>query len=127
MKRGLLMVSILAVLMLVMAACASPAATPAATETTAVTPTPAGAAGGSGTIPVSITSSAYNPATVTIKAGQTVEWTNDDSTTHTVTSLTFDSGPIDPGKKFAFTFHDPGTVDYADTLHPNIKGQVIAQ
>jgi plastocyanin len=129
MKRGLLMVSILAVLVLVMAACGGTAATPAATETpaiTGVTPT-ATAAGSAGAAGVEIKNFSFNPAATTIKVGDTVTWTNNDSTTHTVTGSQFNSGPLDPGKTFSFTFATAGTFDYACTIHPNMKGQIVVQ
>jgi len=44
---------------------------------------------------VSIQGFAFNPATLTIKAGTTVTWTNEDSAPHTITSAGFfDSGTI---------------------------------
>lgn len=129
MKRGVSILSILAVVVLILAACGGTAATPAATQTPALvgtTPT-ATASGSAGSATVSIKNFSFNPATITVKAGDTVTWTNDDSTTHTVTSSAFNSGPLDPGKTFSFTFATAGTFDYACTIHPNMKGQVVVQ
>ena len=70
---------------------------------------------------------AFNPATLTVKAGTKVTWTNNDSVLHTVTS---DSGGvlgstnIPPGQSFSFTFTAPGTVSYHCAVHPSMKGSV---
>jgi plastocyanin len=94
--------------------------------------------GGGGTTAVSIvqgaaskTNDAFDPNPVQTKAGGTVTWTNDDSTPHTVTSGQdskpdgkFDSGILDQGKSFSFTFEQAGEYPYFCTLHPNMVGTV---
>ena len=59
------------------------------------------------------------PNNVTIKAGNTVKWTNADNTLHTVTSrlvadpdagLLFDSMNISPGGTFSHTFNSTKNV-----------------
>jgi plastocyanin len=130
-KRGLFLVSILAVLMLVMAACGGTAATPAATETPAVTAaTPTGTTGRStGTVQVSIKNLAFNPASIIIKAGQSVQWTNDDTTTHTVTSDSgvWDSGHLTPGKTFTQQFPTAGTFPYHCNIHTFMQATITVQ
>jgi plastocyanin len=85
---------------------------------------------------------AYRPAQLTVDAGTTVTWTQQDAGTHTVTSGTvepgaagvterpdgrFDSGPLATGKTFRFTFGDPGTYSYFCTVHPaTMRGEVRA-
>ncbi|MDG1500865.1 MAG: FG-GAP-like repeat-containing protein [Planctomycetota bacterium] len=64
----------------------------------------------------------FTPAALTIAAGTTVTWTNNDgSAFHTVTSSTpdydFDSGLFGPGQTFSHTFVRPGTYDYICTPH----------
>jgi plastocyanin len=70
----------------------------------------------------------FTPPTFTVKAGSTVTWINRDSTTHTVTSTTglFDSGNLGSGDTFKFTFSQPGTYQYYCTIHPNMKGTIVA-
>ncbi len=87
--------------------------------------TTSGSAGAS----VDIKNFAYVPASITIKVGETVTWTNSDSVTHTVTGDNgeFDSGNLDSGKTFSFTFQTAGTFTYHCTIHPNMKGTVIVQ
>lgn len=62
----------------------------------------------------------FVPDTLTVKVGATVTWVNQDSYVHTVTSGTspsdrsglFDSGNLNGGKTFSFTFDKAGTYDY---------------
>jgi plastocyanin len=76
----------------------------------------------------------YDPPTLTVPAGTTVTWKNADSTLHTVTSGSaetgegtgvFDSGYLTAGKTFQHTFSNAGTFDYHCILHPFMKGQVV--
>ena len=92
----------------------------------------AGCVGQSSTLPtqtnsVSIRNSAFDPADITVTAGTTVAWTNDDSTAHTVTSDTnsiFDSGNLNPGQTFTHTFSDAGTFAYHCNYHASMHGRV---
>jgi plastocyanin len=76
---------------------------------------------------VAIVSRAYQPATLTIAAGQTVVWTNRALTPHTVTAVggQFDSGRLDTGEGFSVTFATPGTFAYTCTIHPSMHGTVV--
>jgi plastocyanin len=69
----------------------------------------------------------YSPATLSVKAGTTVTWVNKDTTAHTVTSTTglFDSGRIDPGGSYRYTFTQPGTQQYYCTYHTWMKATVV--
>ncbi len=96
---------------------------PAATATTAPT-TPTTAASGNA---VKIVNFGFSPATLTIKAGASVTWTNTTtSTPHTVTSNTgvFDH-PMSPGDTFSFTFSQPGTYKYHCMIHPTMTAQIV--
>jgi plastocyanin len=77
------------------------------------------------------TDDAYDPNPIQAKAGDTVNWTNNDSTPHTATSGAdskpdgmFDSGTLEPGKSFSFMFERAGEYPYFCTLHPNMVGTV---
>jgi amicyanin len=85
------------------------------------------AAAPAGAVEVKIAGFAFQPAEVTIKAGQSVTWTNDDSAPHTATGKGFDSGSLSKGQKFTFQFASAGSFDYICTFHPNMKGKVIVQ
>ena len=76
---------------------------------------------------VTITSAGFQPATLQVKVGDTVTWTNNDSATHTVTSDTsgmFDSGPIAQGATFKFTFSQAGTFTYHSTSDTGWAGTI---
>jgi plastocyanin len=78
---------------------------------------------------VIIANLAFQPAAITVPTGTTVAWTNDDAPPHTVTSTdgSFDSGILDPGGSFSFTFNEPGSFDYVCQLHPQMQGTVTAE
>ena len=76
----------------------------------------------------------FDPVILNVPVGATVTWKNLDSTLHTVTSgsaesgkpgTIFDSSYLIGGKTFQHTFSTAGTFDYFCTLHPYMKGQVI--
>lgn len=76
----------------------------------------------------------YIPSVITISAGESVTWVNEDSAFHSVTSGfydapidLFDSGYMDPFEAYTLTFDDVGTFDYFCTLHPWMEGQVIVE
>ena len=83
----------------------------------------------SNTTSVAISNFSFSPATITVKAGASVTWTNKDSTTHTVTSDTgaFDSGHLSPGATFNFTFASSGNFTYHCAIHSTMKGTVIVE
>jgi plastocyanin len=75
---------------------------------------------------VSMQSTMYNPQSITVKAGTTVVWRNNETngTQHTVTSGPpnapsgmFDSGTLSPGQSYQFTFSTPGTFAYYCRIH----------
>jgi YVTN family beta-propeller protein len=76
---------------------------------------------------ITISGMAFSQQTVTVKAGQTISWTNQDSITHTVTADQgkWDSGAIDPGKSYSLTLSLPGRYDYHCSIHPFMKGTVV--
>ena len=76
---------------------------------------------------VSIKNFSFQPPTLTVSAGTTVTWHNQDGTDHTITSDTglFDSGVVNPGKKFSFGFDAPGSYSYHCSIHPNMQGKII--
>jgi len=78
------------------------------------------------------TNECYIPATVSINAGDTVSWLNDDTAAHTVTSGSavdgpsgvFDSSLLIAGGTFEHTFDSSGTEDYYCMVHPWMIGSV---
>lgn len=76
---------------------------------------------------VTIKDFTFSPQTLTVKAGTTVTWTNDDSAPHTISSATFESSQLLPGQSFQYTFDQAGTYDYICGIHPSMTGQVVVQ
>jgi len=76
---------------------------------------------------VTIQNFAFNPSSLTVKAGTTVTWTNKDSTNHPVASDTgvFNSGTLNNGESYSFTFNQTGTYPYHCTTHTSMKGTII--
>lgn len=78
------------------------------------------------------TNACYIPERVTINAGDTVSWSNDDTAAHTVTSGSatggpsgvFDSSLLIAGGTFEHTFDASGKEDYYCMVHPWMTGIV---
>ncbi|HEX8034341.1 MAG TPA: cupredoxin family copper-binding protein [Ktedonobacterales bacterium] len=73
-----------------------------------------------GVTQVQIVNFAYTPANIQVKAGTTVTWTNQDTAPHSVTFKNGmkDSGILQKGQTFSYTFTTPGTYQYYCTVHP---------
>ena len=81
---------------------------------------------------VVITGFKFEPATVTVHAGDVVKWKNDDITAHTVTAdgkagPTFDSGAIRTGADWLYLAQHKGTYDYICAHHPDMRGRLVVQ
>ena len=77
---------------------------------------------------VEIEDFAFTPATLTVKKGTTVKWTNKDSVSHTVTgdeSGGPDSALLAKGESYSFTFNTVGTFAYHCTPHPSMTAKVV--
>ncbi len=76
---------------------------------------------------VAIQSFAFGPATVSIRPGTTVTWTQDDEDQHTVTADdgSFTSSPLVTGQTYTHTFTAPGTYHYHCSIHPFMHGTVV--
>ena len=76
---------------------------------------------------ISIEDFVFDPIAITIKKGESVTWTNNDSAPHTVTSSSnlFDSGNLAKGEVYSREFSEPGTYAYICAYHPNMKATVI--
>lgn len=76
---------------------------------------------------IGISDMAFTPATLTIKAGTSVTWTNKDQAIHTVTSddgKTFASEKLSNNQTFSMTFSNPGSYPYHCEIHPFMKGTI---
>ncbi len=71
----------------------------------------------------------FLPQRITVKAGTTVTWSNEDDVPHTIVSSSkvFKSKALDTADKFSFTFTTPGTYDYFCSVHPHMTGAVVVE
>ena len=95
---------------------------------------PAPAAGGGAATQEEATSGAtkidmkdfqFEPKNATVKVGQTVTWTNQDSAPHDATDEDtgqFKSDQFGKGESFEFTAKKAGEIKYVCTLHPGMEG-----
>ncbi len=93
---------------------------------------------------ISISSLMFMPTSITIKAGSTVTWTNDEPISHTVTSgkftgvdtntglrsdqtpdALFDERLSGQGDSFSYTYTTPGTYYYYCDVHYGMNATVI--
>jgi len=128
MRLGYLAVSSAAAVVL---ACGGSSSSVTGMNPTNTTPAPSGN--------VTIQDFSFSPETVTVKAGQTVLWTNNGPSPHTATSdsglwdsqsLAAPGGGGSPGGTFQFTFMQAGTFPYHCSIHPpslypNFRGVVV--
>ncbi|HEY6421967.1 MAG TPA: cupredoxin family copper-binding protein [Pseudonocardiaceae bacterium] len=114
----------------IIAGCGGPATASAPDAPAPVAPAPVAASGQDAPVAtnaVTIQNFAFTPATVTVKAGTTITWTNRDQDPHTVTAM---AGPLrsptlNTGESFHYTFTTPGRVDYLCTIHPFMTATVV--
>ena len=88
------------------------------------------AAANPATAEVKIDNFSFTPATLTVKAGTQITWTNGDDIPHTVVSddhTTFKSKVLDTNDTFTFTISKPGTYSYFCSIHPKMTGKVIVE
>ena len=82
-------------------------------------------------VSVAIRDFKFEPATVTVHEGDTVEWKNADNVAHTATAdgqkPAFDSGSLSTGATSRYVAGTKGTYNYTCTIHPNMKGELIVQ
>jgi plastocyanin len=71
----------------------------------------------------------FLPSELTVRAGSTVTWSNEDEAVHTVTAAdkSWDSGRIPIGGSFSQTFTTPGTYDFVCSIHAAMKGTITVQ
>ena len=85
-----------------------------------VLPVPrAAAASGAGPRAVEMLDNVFAPRVVRIPVGGEVRWTNDGLSSHNVIADdgAFDSGTLEPGEAFAFTFAEAGAFPFHCSLH----------
>jgi plastocyanin len=71
---------------------------------------------------------AFNPQTITVKAGEKVTWINRDEEPHTVVSVEKQfkkSTALDTDQEFTITAGAPGTYTYFCSVHPKMTGTIV--
>ena len=77
---------------------------------------------------VTIEGMKFSPAVLSIAAGDTVTFVNQDSAPHTATAEgTFDTGRLRQGQSGQVTFDAAGSFAYVCTVHPAMKGTITVQ
>ncbi len=79
---------------------------------------------------IKIDNFSFGPATITIPAGSTVTWTNNDDVPHVVSSddnKLFKSKALDTDDHFSFTFTKPGTYNYYCAIHPKMTATIVVR
>jgi plastocyanin len=83
------------------------------------------------TAQVTISNYSFNPASLTVKAGTTVRWTNTDGVRHTVTFLGHEgmmtgmgSGLMGHMESYEYTFTQPGAYQYRCGSHYDMNGTI---
>lgn len=76
---------------------------------------------------VSITATAFTPASRTIATTDAIKWTNNDTKNHQVVANngSFASATIAPGKSYTHVFNTAGTFRYHDALYPSHTGKIV--
>lgn len=67
----------------------------------------------------------FDPKNATVKVGQTVTWTNEDSAPHNAVDEkggAFKSELFNKGETYEFTAEKAGKIDYVCTIHPGMEG-----
>ena len=81
---------------------------------------------------VQIVNFQFKPSALTVKAGSTVKWTNEDTAVHGIKDTSPLATPVSPdmqkGDTFSITYGQPGTYSYICNIHQYMTGsvQVIA-
>jgi Icc protein len=78
---------------------------------------------------VKIDNFSFTPQSLTVKAGTTVTWTNQDDIPHNVVSTEkkFSSPVLDTDQHFSFSFQEPGSYPYYCKIHPKMTGTVVVK
>jgi plastocyanin len=123
---------LLACAALAMAGCGGGDDNEGATEPAAGTAEQTGtpAASGSADVTVTMKDIKFDPAAVTVKAGGTIQWKNEDSVNHDAVAKEGDvpkSGLFGEGETYEAKFDTPGTIEYVCTVHPGMEGTITVE
>jgi plastocyanin len=127
MHRTRVALTLLAAAAVLAAGCGGSGGNGGGSPTTIAAPTTSGAGTPASGTAVAIDNFAFSPATLNVKVGQQVTWTNQQDVAHTVTA---DGGafdhPMPSGATFSFAFAKAGSFAYHCTIHPFMKATIVA-
>ena len=90
--------------------------------------------GGGKAAAVSLKNIQFSPKALSVAAGTTVTWTNDDSVNHDVTKtggpgpkFSSGSGNMAQGDTYKQKLTTPGKIDYVCTVHPGMAGTITVK
>ena len=104
----------------------APTPTAAATPTSIPEPLPTSTQAAPGSLTVNAVIVNFTHVDLTVPAGSTVVWTNNDTVQHTTTARNgdWDSDWLEEGRSFSLTFTEPGAFNYLCTIHPSMTATV---
>jgi len=73
---------------------------------------------------------AFNPQTLTVKAGEKITWINRDEEPHTIVSVERQfkkSSALDTDQEFTITTSTAGTYTYFCSVHPQMTGTIVVE
>jgi amicyanin len=81
---------------------------------------------------IRIQNMAFNPPTMTVKAGAIVRWVNNDEVPHTViftkeSGLACGTGIMSSSQSCSVKFDETGTFPYTCSIHPSMQGTIIVE
>jgi plastocyanin len=86
---------------------------------------------GADVVMIDVSDFAYQPQTITIQVGDTIQWNNSDGVDHTATSVDGSPAAFDvylaAGAWGSQTFDTPGTYDYYCIPHPFMTGSIVVE
>jgi plastocyanin len=76
---------------------------------------------------VKIANFTFAPQSLSVHAGTTVTWVNDDDIPHVIAEKDgqFRSKALDTGDSFSQVFTKPGKVEYYCAIHPHMTGEIV--
>ncbi|MEQ1786092.1 MAG: cupredoxin family copper-binding protein [Acidimicrobiales bacterium] len=86
-----------------------------------------------GSTEVAISGFLFGPKELSVRPGDTVTWTNQDNTMHTITGkdaaakASLDSENLRNADTYEVTFTDAGAFQYFCVFHPNMQGTITVE
>ena len=125
-----ILLALCTIVALAAAGCGSSNSSSTSSGSSSSAPSTAAASSSGGGVAIKMQNIAFDPKDVTVKVGQKITWTNDDSTDHNVTAdsgADFKSKDFGKDGTFSFTPTKAGTIKYVCTIHPGMVATLTVQ